>query len=73
MNENVFLWIYIHCCLYVTEFTLFYKAFSIYAFFKISGLIRKHQIFFNKDFHEDIDIMTIDPYFYHISTVKPFS
>ena len=65
MNENVFSWIHIHFCLYITEYTLFIKALSIYAFVEISGLIRKHQIYFRIDFHEDIDIKTIDAYFYN--------
>ena len=42
----------------------------------ISELIRKHQIFFNIDFYEDIDINTLDAYvlpFSHISIVKPRS
>ena len=45
MNGNVFLWINIHLCLYITEYTLFNKTLNIYAFVKISGLIRKHEIF----------------------------
>ena len=44
---------------------MFYKSLSIYAFVKILGIIRKHQIFFSIDFHVDIDIKTIDAYFYH--------
>ena len=65
MNENVFLWIHKHFCLYISEYTLFYKALSIYAFVEISGLIEKHHISFSIDFHKDIDIKTIDAYFYH--------
>ena len=65
MNENVFLWIHIQFCLYITEYISFYKALSIYAFVKISGLIRTHQIFFSIDFHVDIDMKTIDAYFYN--------
>ena len=64
MDENVFLWIHIHFCLYTKENALFYKTFDIYAFVKISGLIRKQQIFFSIDFHLDIDMKTIDAYFY---------
>ena len=73
MNENVFLWIHIHFCLYILEYSLFYKALSIYACVKISGLIRKHHIFFSIDFDEAIDIKFIDAFFClpfpHISIV----
>ena len=65
MNENVCLWIHIHFCLYITEYISFYEALSIYAFVKISGLIRKHQFFFSIYFHVDIDMKTIDAYFYN--------
>ena len=60
-----FLWIHIHSCLYSTEYTLFYKTLNIYAFVKISGLRRKHHIFFSIDFHVDIGIKTVDAYLYH--------
>ena len=60
-----FLWIHIHFCLYITEYISFYKVLSIYAFVKISGLIRKHQIFSSMDFHVDIDMKTIAVYFYN--------
>ena len=65
MNENVFLWIHIQFSLYITEYISFYKALSIYAFVKISGLIRKHHIIFSIDFYVDIDMKTIDAYFYN--------
>ena len=70
MSENVFLWMHIHFCLYISEYSLFYKALSISAFVKISGLIRIYQIFFSIDFHDNIDIklympiFTIFSYFY---------
>ena len=76
MNEKFFLWIHIHFCLYITEYALFCETHNIYAFVKISGLIRKHQIFFSIDFHVDIDMKTIDANFLpfsHISLVKPLS
>ena len=62
MSEKVFLWIHIHSCLYITEYTLFYKTLNINAFVKISGLVRKHQIFFILDFHVDIDMETVNAY-----------
>ena len=65
MNENVFSWIHIHSCLYITESTLFYQTLNVYAFVKISGLVRNHQIFFSIDFHVDIDMKTVDAYLYH--------
>ena len=65
MNENVFLWIHIHLCLYVTEYILFYKTLNIYAFIKISGSIRKHQISVSIDYHVDIDMKTLDACFYN--------
>ena len=63
MYENVFLWIHIHFCLFITEYTCFYKTLNINAFVQISGLTRKHQIIFSIDFHVDIDMKTIDAYF----------
>ena len=65
MNENVFLWIHIHSCLYITESTLFYKTIDIYALVKISGLVRNHQIFFSIDFHMDTDMKTVDANLYY--------
>ena len=62
MSEKVFLWIHIHSCLYITEYTLFYKTLNIYAFAKIAGLVRKHQISFSLDFHVDIDMETVNAY-----------
>ena len=62
MSEKVFLWIHIHSCLYITDYTLFYKTLNIYASVKISGLVRKHQIFFSLDFHMDIDMKTVNAY-----------
>ena len=62
MSEKVFLWIHIHSCLYITEYTLFYKTLNIYVFVKISGLVRKHQVFFSLDFHVDIDMDTVNAY-----------
>ena len=49
MNENVFLWIHIHFCLYISEYSLliFYKALSIYAFVKISENITSHKWVFS--------------------------
>ena len=76
MNGTVFLLINIHFCLYITEYTLFDKTLNIYAFVKISGLIRKHQIFFSIGFHVDIDMKNIDANFAissYISIVKHFS
>ena len=66
MSEKVYLLIHIHSCLYITEYTLFYKTLSnIYAFVKISGLVRKHQIFLSLDFHMDIDMDTVNAYLKH--------
>ena len=62
MSEKVFFWIYIHSCLYITEYTLFCKTLNIYAFVKISGLVRNHQNFFSLDFHVDIDMETVNAY-----------
>ena len=62
MSEKVFLWIHIHSCLYLTEYTLFYKTLNIYAFVKISGLVRKQHIFFSLDFDVDIDMKTVNAY-----------
>ena len=60
MSEKVFLWIHIHSCLYITEYTLFYKTLNIYAFVKISGLVKKKSDFFSLDFYVDIDVETVN-------------
>ena len=61
MSEKVF-FMDSHTFLHITEYTLFYKTLNIYAFVKISGLVRKHQIFFTLDFHVDIDMETVNAY-----------
>ena len=65
MSEKVFLRTHIHSYLYITEYTLFYKTLNIYASVKISGLVRKHWIFFSLDFHVDNDIKAVNAYLWH--------
>ena len=54
MNENDFLWIHIHVCLYITENTLFYKTLDVFAFVMIR--INKKTACFSINFHVDIDM-----------------
>ena len=59
MNENGFTWINIELCLYIANYTLFYKTLTLYTFVKVSGVMRKHQIFFGIDFHVDIGMKNL--------------